>query len=1760
MAASAHKTPEYRSDSDLQRLVLEEVALEGLEGVTLQTLAWKKEPGIDTTASDLRERVWKLVLQTPEIALYMLPEKERRPVIPANEYKNIEDYCAQDAPVDPKMRATDDSDPEDDDVAGTVDLTKDSKTFTHGWEKEKHSTPTPVNAYGMYFRKDQTLRGSCRFLTERKDFTEDVRTSQKTVTAVQSLYGDRLVLVASQATRDSVLGLDKLNAKEMKLITALAYAILEVIARHRHHGAFVVYNGWTMVGRGKRNWKQIHSYVINLQNLGLITKHKCRFGKVSGEFKTVQVLTYAFLKGKTRSVISMVESHLSELETIIQLAPSPGFPIMLLPRLNGLPDTDNDDFKRRLRRFFPTFQTHRIPKADLVAQYPALENVEKPMISCGFFDSEKRKRKAAALPDSVKMEGIVIPEDLLLKADTTSKTLVLSVLQLMKANRERGLSRTECIQALVGFVGKRSAETAVMRTVELGYVKVDGRFSVGRNHVKRYVLVSSELERQEILHTRVEEEKDTAKAVTVSPSRVKKSLTATKVEDSHRSTRLVHLSELAAHLKVFSDPAPLNHFGRFFLGSSYIAMSSTEMSETIVEAVEQREIQVRLVPISTTDWVGIDPRDPNQVEMVEIMSSCSATAEDVSEYIAALSFRRTILNFMSHRGSVDSVALTFDPISEVFDSNHLWRLRLLHRYLLYLAHESAAPPQLLAGDWREHIKHGRFSEKYKGWITFDDVIRQMPLAVFARLVPIRLCPTDPDGTILKCIENAPACFWPIHQQNPRLLRHIFSDRYAFYVLRNFIYGLRCLGFVSLGMVDHIRGAHLYPERTELFYVHPVISVKDMAGIPTEQFRMGVMSPELSAATPYKQVYFKTDQDVVAFWLEIGHAALCGLTTLRGMRPSTVQAGNTKSVTQEDLRRRMPVVFQTKYPPDVKNIAHPPGDQLAIAGFDSHLTLHKKFNWLRAEMVSRRMISVKGYIPALDHLEVDWAQVKERSGKEVILKEPLLRGSKRKKVMIITGGKRLKPGPKRPRKEEPMKKPVGPIRGSHAEIARLFRKKSIGLLFRQVRPWQCPEDCLMAILDAARDLTRWRRLRPGNIDLLRKFLRDYFPELPLQRSIREFEVRHLGVVKDEAFIERSRQAALIMQSHPDFKTVRLRFAVGGFLDDEQAAMRKVFHSWRRLTEMCLTLLFQQRPHLRRRMLLGETQKSNATDGETARQFAMENLILYLCQTGKVSSPAMDTVRQRYDDRVAVGMGTHLRFRGVMTGRKAYLRQYNPSGIMVIGMTAMGMSMRFDQAMQRSGGQLVESLLRPENISYLALGELNPQVLIPHWLRPIRDGRARNGFDLTDIDANIQMRKKSSFVVEPEKESPDETGRMKPLRLRGFRFRTAIPAVLPTVAAIQTSIAEKFARLLPQLQQCFYLPADPEKVKEAFVALGFECSVGDYTNCVTIYDAISLSRVKGISKADLWNCMDRTTSLTLPQCQSALDILLTRHLVIPAGVDRILYVGITHAEPWVYRRSVLAENEETAKVFQPRPWLTEEGSLCPKVFVKYIRWVSAYICEKRKMTLRDFLRELEPFCLARNGLEMIAILCHLGLIRKFRLHPTEESGFLDLTDATEWMDDGDLDRVLIRCSASAWDYAMGLAFLEEELGLGTDNAKPKTLIHDIMSIEDEKSDNVVSDADADDDASSQVSNVDEVDGHVRYPSEVGEFEVDGEVSRVNAQAVMEEGEEDGGETSTESEDEDGGADDDGVTMDEEFIADVWNDEVDGSDEDGESDNGD
>nr|XP_020499344.1 LOW QUALITY PROTEIN: general transcription factor 3C polypeptide 1 [Labrus bergylta] len=222
---------------DALSIVADEVALEGLDGITIPSLWIRlecRQPKFPLKLDDCtKELLWKSLISNTDLTFYLLP-RERDDVELFDRFKDI----------DPETGI---------------------ETTARGFETQKVIYPVHI----LQDNKDG-IQGSCEFFQQRRDVTKIVRSKSLTplFTLQEALerYGRKLVVMASQMLRfRTLIGIE--SDPDLKL-TDDSYCVLERVGRARWQGELQ---------------KDLHgrSFKIDARKLHYMRKSLVRHGLIS---------------------------------------------------------------------------------------------------------------------------------------------------------------------------------------------------------------------------------------------------------------------------------------------------------------------------------------------------------------------------------------------------------------------------------------------------------------------------------------------------------------------------------------------------------------------------------------------------------------------------------------------------------------------------------------------------------------------------------------------------------------------------------------------------------------------------------------------------------------------------------------------------------------------------------------------------------------------------------------------------------------------------------------------------------------------------------------------------------------------------------------------------------------------------------------------------------------------------------------------------------------------------------------------------------------------------------------------------------------------------------------------------------------------------------------------------------------------------------------------------------------------------------------
>lgn len=246
---------------DYQEICEDEIALEGLDGITLPTLwlrlsSHRSKEDLEVTEF-MKDYFWRFILQNNEFSFYTLPQDRNEPQI-FERYTENTDYKSVF-------------------VAACPDELDEYR--------EVYSTkPVADDA--------SNSKGACLTFLTRGNVTEEIRTHDWSWKKCSEKYGQkRLVVVASQSLRVRALNHSNLNPELILNLDDITYCVLEHVARSRWQGELqAILNKQVFIDKSYH----IHYVMAKLYKLGLVTKRAYSYRREDKKNKIYfQILLHA---------------------------------------------------------------------------------------------------------------------------------------------------------------------------------------------------------------------------------------------------------------------------------------------------------------------------------------------------------------------------------------------------------------------------------------------------------------------------------------------------------------------------------------------------------------------------------------------------------------------------------------------------------------------------------------------------------------------------------------------------------------------------------------------------------------------------------------------------------------------------------------------------------------------------------------------------------------------------------------------------------------------------------------------------------------------------------------------------------------------------------------------------------------------------------------------------------------------------------------------------------------------------------------------------------------------------------------------------------------------------------------------------------------------------------------------------------------------------------------------------------------------------
>ncbi|XP_073503906.1 general transcription factor 3C polypeptide 1 [Phyllobates terribilis] len=280
--------------------VLDEVALEGLDGITVPALWLRLQDRVPPFPLVLdaatKQLIWQSLVCHPELHFYELPT-ERRPLVISNRYEEEE--------------------------------------FDLGTGRVLEGFPEDLYPFHPVTDHKSGIQGSCQYFHERTAVTELLRTQAVPCDAAIDRWGEKLVIVGSQTLRyRALIGWEADPSLELP---DYPYCILEKVGRSRWHGEIQKdLQGTVKVDAGK-----VHYLRRLLDKNGLITMQTYVIKLPSGSQQHSLLLLLKRFHVDRRNKYDLLSERVSQIlsecpnktETLVNLRGELGVPERLFKRL-----------------------------------------------------------------------------------------------------------------------------------------------------------------------------------------------------------------------------------------------------------------------------------------------------------------------------------------------------------------------------------------------------------------------------------------------------------------------------------------------------------------------------------------------------------------------------------------------------------------------------------------------------------------------------------------------------------------------------------------------------------------------------------------------------------------------------------------------------------------------------------------------------------------------------------------------------------------------------------------------------------------------------------------------------------------------------------------------------------------------------------------------------------------------------------------------------------------------------------------------------------------------------------------------------------------------------------------------------------------------------------------------------------------------------------------------------------------------------------
>ncbi|KAM4697792.1 general transcription factor 3C polypeptide 1 [Rhinophrynus dorsalis] len=415
---------------DLLEAVVDEVALEGLDGITLSALWLRLQTRVPTFPllldSATKQLIWQSLVSHPEIDFYQLPV-ERRPLVISNRYEESD--------VDPLML------------------------------KDKNIS-CPEDIYPVYIVSENknNIQGSCQFFKERILLTDQIKPQACTYEEALDRWGEKLVIVGSQVLRyRALIGWE--GDPALKLPDC-SYCILEKLGRSRWQGALQKdLQGSFKVDAGKTHYLR---RVLDRNGLITMQSHVVRLSNRTQQHSLLLLLKrfHVDRRNKYDMLSEKVSALLSEcpnqMETLVNLREQLCVPEQVF---------------KRMYHYMASAGVLKIISLPLHELQPLAERIKTKrgtdiMIRCVKLMKEYKRKMDDSDDEEDDVKSPIVPVDIICEKDMLTQTY-----ELIENRGTKGVSQSEIRMSMnVGKLEARMLCRLLERCMLIkGFMEDEGR-------------------------------------------------------------------------------------------------------------------------------------------------------------------------------------------------------------------------------------------------------------------------------------------------------------------------------------------------------------------------------------------------------------------------------------------------------------------------------------------------------------------------------------------------------------------------------------------------------------------------------------------------------------------------------------------------------------------------------------------------------------------------------------------------------------------------------------------------------------------------------------------------------------------------------------------------------------------------------------------------------------------------------------------------------------------------------------------------------------------------------------------------------------------------------------------------------------------------------------------------------------------------------------------------------------------------------------